>query len=118
MFFYVEIKNRVVKNIHKSTNQKSLEFLKSTPGLLLEDPEFDSTGDAICVVNITQGGKQAELVAFSDAIKAEDFFQKKAQSKFSNWDEYSADDVEVILENGVERSGDGSLCIFWANDLK
>lgn len=113
MKFYVEIKNKVVKNIIQIQNEEDSSHKKQ--GLILEDEEYEGKDNPYCVVNISNNGKTAEITAFEDESDAEYDFKDRAFNKFSNWEDYTSADIETILENGVERNGDGSLCLFRAN---
>ncbi|MEK6882946.1 MAG: hypothetical protein AABY22_25200 [Nanoarchaeota archaeon] len=40
-------------------------------------------------------------------------FLKACKEMISNFDTYNQDDISVILEDGFERYGDGSISIVW-----
>lgn len=115
MKFYVEIKNRVVKNITQITNESEITQTQKKQGLILEDEEYQGKTTPYCVVSISNNGQSAEIITFEEESEAESSFKNQAFHKFSNWEDYSSSDIESILENGVERNGDGSLCLFRSN---
>jgi hypothetical protein len=36
----------------------------------------------------------------------------------SNWDEYTQEDIDKIVEQGYEKFGNGSICLTWVNDIQ
>lgn len=54
-----------------------------------------------------------ELIAFKDDAQgcwlAEVCFLKLCAANFTNWDEYTSDDIDNILAEGVERFGHGAI---------
>lgn len=40
-------------------------------------------------------------------------FLAHIQGRISNWDEYTQDDIDAILEQGYETFGNGSVCLTW-----
>lgn len=115
MKFYVELKGIMIKKIYEVPENSPIKKNKTkTRGIIVEDDEFepDSERSSIfCVVNIERSGDDVSLVAFSDKDKAEDYFQQVAFRKFSNWDEYSSDEIQATLDDGYAWNGDGSLWI-------
>jgi len=55
-----------------------------------------------------------ENILCDDSKQAEKVFKDKLAERLSNWDEYTAEDVEAILDNGYETFGNGSVCLSWA----
>ena len=45
--------------------------------------------------------------------QAEKKFLEICKERLSNFNEYNQDDISVILEDGFERYGDGSISIIW-----
>ena len=40
-------------------------------------------------------------------------FLAAVASNVSNWDEYTQEDKDIIVEQGYETSGNGSVCLTW-----
>lgn len=47
----------------------------------------------------------------SDRANAEQFFLQRCGDILTNWDEYTSEDKDAILDNGYESFGNGSICI-------
>jgi len=54
-----------------------------------------------------------EVSAFSEASQAEEYFLDYCKTYLSNFDEYTQEDIEAILENGYESFGNGFIAIHW-----
>ena len=65
-----------------------------------------------------------ETVTPTTKADCEREFLARVESNVSNWDEYTSDDIEHIVEQGYEMFGCGSVCLTWidvpphAADLK
>lgn len=68
--------------------------------------------EIICVV-VIRDNVVDEIYAFQNKTKAEEFFLKKCSEFFTNWSEYTAFDIECVLENGYEQNSNGSVCLVW-----
>ena len=66
-----------------------------------------------CII-VVREGVVSENILCRDAEHAERVFLDKLAECLSNWDEYDQDDRDVILENGYEQFGNGSVCLSWA----
>ena len=67
-------------------------------------------------VTVIRNGVVDEMTLFkSDTVeerqKAENFFLDRCGEILTNWDEYTNDDKDAILDNGYESFGNGSICI-------
>lgn len=51
-----------------------------------------------------------ETVLLNDRDIAEKHFLDTCSTSISNWDEYTADDIEAVLDNGYVEKIDGSVC--------
>ena len=67
-----------------------------------------------CVIVILDGVVE-ENIQCNNSEHAESVFLDKCASNLSNWDEYTADDREVCLEDGYAIFGRGSVCLSWAS---
>jgi len=47
---------------------------------------------------------------------AEETFLTECESRLSNWDSYTPEDKEIILDQGYETFGNGSICLVWTSD--
>ena len=45
--------------------------------------------------------------------RAEKVFQDKCSQNISNWDDYTTEDIEEVLEEGYIIFGHGSIYMFW-----
>lgn len=53
---------------------------------------------------------------FKDGVEAEKIFLEKCRENISNFDSYSLEDVDIIIDEGYEKFGTGnSICIHWFN---
>ena len=59
-----------------------------------------------------------ENILCKDSEEAEKLFFAKCEESISNWDEYSEEDKEAILENGVAEKANGSICLSWASNYE
>ncbi len=83
------------------------------PGGMIKELEDDIEDLKLVVVNVSNQGNLVEVFGFSDPVKAEECFKNIAFHKFSNWEDYTNEDISSILDNGYEYNGDGSLNITW-----
>lgn len=110
-----------IKKISSLSQEKLSTLLEGPNTLVVEDDECsdDEDADFICVVNISQNEQtneySADLSAFTSTQEAEDCFIKIASHKFSNWDDYSPEDIQAVLDDGYEQNGNSALCLVWAS---
>lgn len=50
---------------------------------------------------------------FETSQEAEQEFLSQLQTRISNWEEYTSDDISAILEQGYEKTNNGSVCLTW-----
>lgn len=108
----------VVDEIIITKDLELVDPLVVSKSKIFDIDEFDNidfSKPIIFVVDIF--GDSFELSAFNDVDKAEDCFKTIARHKFSNWDEYSAEDISSVLDNGYETTSNGSLCLSWATQI-
>lgn len=51
-----------------------------------------------------------------DRELAQEAFLAKCRERFSNFDQYTQADIQVILDQGYEKSGNGSVCLYDPSD--
>jgi hypothetical protein len=66
-----------------------------------------------CVIVIRRGVVHQNIQC-RDEQHAQQVFLEKLAECLSNWDEYTAEDRQHVLEKQYERFGDGSVSISWA----
>lgn len=59
-------------------------------------------------VKLFKGEDRSEI-----SSQAEQHFLDLCREKIWNFDEYTQDDIDAILDNGYEKYGDNSICICW-----
>lgn len=101
--------------IYYSLNKKVIDRISFDffEGSLIQEVDEEYENSSVFVINVKKQGLCLEFVGFDSGKEAEDFFLKKASNKFSNWSDYSSDDIDAILENGFEETSEGSLCLSW-----
>jgi hypothetical protein len=67
----------------------------------------------LCVVVIKDNLVHDNIMC-NDNVHAEKVFFDKLAENLSNWDEYTEEDREAVLEDGYENFGNGSVCLTWA----
>jgi hypothetical protein len=67
-----------------------------------------------CVIVIRDNVVEENILC-CDEEHADNVFLDKLAERISNWDEYSQDDIEAVLDNGHEKFGNGSVCMSWAS---
>lgn len=110
MKIYIETKNRVVHKIKKNEDRSKTDTL----GKVIEIEESEGLNfdrELFCVIDISSHGKEIQAFGFSTLEESHKFFKARAFHKFSNWSDYSPYDISEILEQGFEKTGDGSLCL-------
>ena len=55
-----------------------------------------------------------DIRRFEKSDEAEKYFLERCAWLISNWDEYTQEDKENILEDGYEEFEDGSICLAWS----
>lgn len=106
MKLYIEIKNRIVHKLLKAE-----DCFPRKKGQIIETEDTKMNGDIYCVIDISNHGKDIEAYCFSTFQEAVRTFKSRAFHKFSNWEDYSTEDIEAVIEQGFEKTGDGSLCL-------
>ena len=66
-----------------------------------------------CVI-VVRDNVVDEHVLCRDSKHAEKVFRDKLAECLSNWDEYTQEDIDCVLDNGYEKFGNGSVCLSWA----
>ena len=64
-------------------------------------------------VIIIKNGVIFENSPFFTGEEAESIFLELCRSYLSNFDEYTKEDINIILDNGYERFGRGFIAIQW-----
>ena len=64
------------------------------------------------VVVVVDGVVRDHILCTADTV--EKVFLDVCKEEFSNFDEYSADDIQTILDNGYETGNNKSVCLTWA----
>ena len=100
MKIFYSLKKNVVESISHSPFAGSKEA----------EIDEDEIGE-VYVVDVRSNGSSIEFFGFEDEEEAEETFLNIASEKFSNWDEYSPEDIKAVLENGCEKTSGGSVCI-------
>ena len=55
-----------------------------------------------------------QTFAEKEVHRAESYFLSQCKRHFSNFDEYSSDDILTILENGYEKGNNKGVCLCWS----
>jgi hypothetical protein len=84
--------------------QDFLNFVDET------EPNKPQINEQVAVV-IVDKDVVDELFICENSEKAEKKFLDECSTRISNWDEYTSDDIDAILDNGYEAFGNGSICI-------
>jgi hypothetical protein len=58
-----------------------------------------------------------DVIHVSTPENCERDFIANVQSRVSNWDEYTKEDIDIILDNGYELTGNGSVCLTWVDKV-
>jgi hypothetical protein len=66
-----------------------------------------------CVIVIKNNIVDANILC-ANREEAQRVFLDKCNTYISNWDEYSKEDVDAVLEDGYEKFGNGSICLSWS----
>lgn len=66
-----------------------------------------------CVI-VIKNGVVFENILCEDQEHVYKVFLNKCEDSVSNWDDYTYDDKETVLEDGFCMKGNGSICISWA----
>lgn len=70
-------------------------------------------------VIVVKDGVVDEAILCQTGEEAETLFLKRCASFFSNWDEYSQEDIDEILEQGYEKTSlFGSVCLTWMEETE
>ena len=62
---------------------------------------------------VIENDRLIENVPFVDGYEAERIFEDLCKSYISNFDEYTLEDIEAILEQGYEEYNNGKVRISW-----
>lgn len=76
------------------------------------DKKGKNTMEYISVIVIKNDVVEENHLRFSPK-EAENLFFEKCAQYISNWDEYTPEDRDGILDDGYEKFGHGSVCISW-----
>jgi len=66
-----------------------------------------------CIV-IIKDGVVDDLILCRDGDHAQKVFLENCAETFSNWDEYTQEDIDAIIGNGYEKSAYSAVCLSWA----
>jgi len=64
-------------------------------------------------VVVIKNNELQENIPFIDEADAHDKFLEQCKKYISNFDEYSAEDIDTILEDELEIFGHGEISISW-----
>lgn len=64
-------------------------------------------------VTVIKDNQLLENFPFIDKAEAHSIFLEQCKNYLSNFDEYTRDDIDVILEKGKEIFGHGEIRIWW-----
>ncbi len=65
------------------------------------------------VIVVNDNNQVIENRPFTIGEEAEEHFLSFCRTYISNFDEYTKEDIDIILENGFEKTGHNSISIMW-----
>jgi len=66
------------------------------------------------VVTVINGNVPESMRLFHDVEQANAYFLQKCEDNLSNWDEYTQEDKDALLDEGYETTPSGKcICITW-----
>ena len=111
---------RIVSADMQGTSETPIVVLTTRDGSRIQRWDITASGitervESVPMIVVIKNGVVNSTTMVSDRENAEAEFLSACQTYVSDWNEYKAEDIATVLDNGYCETVTGSVCLTWVD---